>query len=103
MLEVNAAVEGGGDASVDGLTEDITDGLLDLAVDSLVEILIRVSEGLLLLSSTGLTGEVVVEVTCTSAIYWLAVALIEVPVLIHSGESAISVSVDGEVVITLVA
>ena len=51
MLEVNAAVEGGGDASVDGLTEDVTDGLFNLSVDSCVKILIRVSKGLLLFTA----------------------------------------------------
>ena len=95
-------MEGGGDASVNGLTEDVTDGLFDLRVDSLVKIFIRVSEGLFLLSA-GLTGEVVVEFTCTSAIYWLAVALIEVPVSIHSSVVAGPLSIDGEVVVLLVA
>ena len=102
VLEVDAAMEGGGDASVNGLTEDVTDGLFDLRVDSLVKIFIRVSEGLFLLSA-GLTGEVVVEFTCTSAIYWLAVALIEVPVSIHSSVVAGPLSIDGEVVVLLVA
>jgi len=102
VLEVDAAVEGGGDASVDCLTEDVTDGLFDLSVDSLVKIFIRVVERLFLLS-TGLTGEVVVDFTCTSAIYWFAVALIEVPVSIHSSVVAGSGSVDGEVVVILVA
>lgn len=82
VLDVNAPVERGGDASVDGLTEDVTDGLLNLRVDSLVEILIGVSKGLLLFTA-GLTVEVVVDLTCTSAINWLAVALVEVPVSIH--------------------
>ena len=102
VLEVDAAVEGGGDASVNGLTKDVTDGLFDLGVDSLVKIFIRVSEGLFLLSA-GLTGEVVIEFTCTSAIYWLAVALIEVPVSIHSSVVASSLTLNGEVVVSLVA
>ena len=102
MLEVNASVEGGGDASVDGFTEDVTDGLFNLGVDSLVEIFIRVSEGLFLLTA-GLSREVVIEFTCTSAIYWLAVALIKVPVSIHGSEVAGSLSIDGEVVVSLVA
>lgn len=100
--EVNAAVEGGGDASVDGLTEDITDGLFNLSVDSLVEILIRVGEGLLLLTA-GLTVEVIVDLTGSSAVYWFAVALVEVPVSIHGTVVAGSLSVDGEVVLSLVA
>lgn len=102
VLEVDAAVEGGGDASVDCLTEDVTDGLFNLSVDSLVKIFIRVVERLFLLS-TGVNGEVVVDFTCTSAIYWFAVALIEVPVSIHSSVVAGSGSVDGEVVVILVA
>lgn len=102
VLEVDAAVEGGGDASVNGLTKDVTDGLFDLGVDSLVKIFIWVSEGLFLLSA-GLTGEVVIEFTCTSAIYWLAVALIEVPVSIHSSVVASSLTLNGEVVVSLVA
>ena len=88
VLEVDAAVEGGGDASVNGLTKDVTDGLFDLGVDSLVKIFIWVSEGLFLLSA-GLTGEVVIEFTCTSAIYWLTVAS--------------SLTLNGEVVVSLVA
>ena len=102
VLHVNASVEGGRDASVNGLTEDVTDGLFDLRVDSLVKILIRVSEGLLLLSA-GLTGEVVVDFTCTSAIHWLAVALVEVPVSIHGSVVAGPLSLDGDVVVLLVA
>jgi len=54
VLEVNATVEGGGDASVDGFTEDVTDGLFNLSVDSCVKILIRVSEGLSLLTRAGI-------------------------------------------------
>jgi hypothetical protein len=102
VLEVNAAVEGGGDASVDGFTEDVTDGLFDLSVDSLVKILIRVSKGLLLLTA-GLSCEVVVKLTCTSAIYWFAAALVEVPVSIHGSVVAGSLTVDSEVVLSLVA
>jgi len=91
VLEVNAAVEGSGDASVDCLTEDITDGLFNLSVDSLVKILIRVGEGLLFLTTACWLGiELVVKLTGSSAIYWLAVALVEVPVLIHSFEVSIS-------------
>ena len=95
-------MEGGGDASVNGLTEDVTDGLFDLRVDSLVKIFIGVVEGLFLLSAC-LSSEVVVELTCTSAIYWLAVALIEVPVSIHSSVVAGPLSRNGDVVVILVA
>lgn len=102
VLEVNATVEGGRDASVDGFTEDVTDGLFDLSVDSLVEILIGVSEGLSLLSA-GLTTEVIINLTGSSAINWFAVALVEVPVGIHSSVVGGSLSGDGEVVLSLVA
>ena len=45
-LDVDAAVETGGDASVDGFREDVTDGLLDLGVDFLVKIIIWAGDGL---------------------------------------------------------
>ena len=102
VLHVDAAVEGGRDASVNGLTEDVTDGLFDLRVDSLVKILIRVSEGLFLLSA-GLTTEVIINFTGSSAINGFAVALVEVPVGIHSSVVGSSLSGYGEVVLSLVA
>lgn len=102
VLEVNAAVEGSGDASVDGLTEDVTDGLLDLSVDSFVKILIRVSKVGLLLSAC-LSVEFAIDFTSTSAIDWLAVAFVKVPVLVHGGEVAASLTLNSEVVLSLVA
>lgn len=102
VLEVNAAVEGSGDASVDGLTKDVTDGLLDLSVDSLVKIHVWVSKVGLPLSAC-LSVELSVDFTSTSAIDWLAVAFVKVPVLVHGGEVAVSLTLNSEVVLVLLA
>jgi len=103
-LDVDAAVETGGDASVDGFTEDVTDGLLDLSVNSLVKILIWVNYGLLVVVTAGLFSiELIVDLTSTSSIDGVAVALIKVPVIIGSSEVTLSVSAAGEVVLSLVA
>lgn len=102
VLEVNAAVERGGDASVDGFREDVTDGLFDLSVDSCVKISIGVGEGLVFLVAW-LSIELVVDLSCSSAIYWFAVAFIEVPVSIHSIVVSSSLTVDSEVILGLVA
>ena len=97
-------MEGGGDASVDGLREDVTDGLLHLEVDFLVKIVIRVMYAGFLLSCAGAFGvELIIDLTCLSAEDWFAVALIKVPVLIHSSVVAGSLSVLGEVVQSLLA
>jgi hypothetical protein len=88
-LEVDASVEGGGNASVDGFTEDVTDGLFNLGVDSLVEIVIGVNDALSLVITAGcFSFELVINFTCTSASKVLALTLIEVPVIISSLESA---------------
>ena len=103
-LDVNAAVETGRDASVDGFTEDVTDGLLDLSVNSLVKIFIWVNDALLVVVTAGLFSiELIVDLTSTSSIDGVAVALIKVPVIIGSSEVTLSVSAAGEVVLSLVA
>jgi hypothetical protein len=103
-LDVNAAVETGGDASVDGFTEDVTDGLLDLSVDSLVKILIWVDDALSVVLTAGFfTIELIINFTGTSAVYWSAVALIKVPVIIRSSICAVSLPSSSEVVLSLVA
>ena len=71
------------DTSVDSFTEDITDGLLYLGIDSLIKIIIWVNYALFV----GLTAwtdsiEFVVNFTSTSSTDWVAVALVEVPVII---------------------
>lgn len=104
MFEVNAAVEGGRDASVDSFTEDVTDGLLDLSIDSLVKILIGVNNALSVVISAALFSiELVVNLTCVSAIDWVAIALLEVPVLVHCVVVSSSLTVLSEVGLSLVA
>ena len=97
-------MEGGGDASVDGFTEDVTDGLLDLSVNSLVKIIIWVNYGLSVVVTAGFFSvKLIINFTSTSAVDGMAVAFIEVPVIISSGVRALSVSRAGEVVLSLVA
>jgi hypothetical protein len=103
-LDVNAAVETGGDASVDGFTEDVTDGLLDLSVDSLVKIVIGVDDALSVVVTAGFfTIELIINFTGTSAVNWSAVAFVKVPVIIRSSILAVSLPSSSEVVLSLVA
>ena len=97
-------MEGGGDASVDGFTEDVTDGLLDLSVNSLVKIIIWVNYGLSVVVTAGFFSiKVIINFTSTSAVDWVAVALVKVPVIIGCSVSTGPLSGSGEVILSLVA
>jgi hypothetical protein len=103
-LDVDAAVKTGGDASVDGFTEDITDGLLDLSVNSFVKILIWVNYAFSVVVTAGFFSiKVIINFSSSSAMDWVAVALIKVPVIILSCKSSGSWSILREVVLSLVA
>ena len=104
LIDVDAAVETGGDASVDGFTEDITDGLLDLSVNSLVKILIWVMYTLFVVSLAGfLSIKFIINITSTSLTDRMAVTIIKVPVIIRGHGVNTSHSLCSEVVLSLLA
>ena len=103
-LDVDAAVEGSGDASVDGFTEDVTDGLLDLSVNSFVKILIWVNDALSVVVTAGFFSvKLIINFTSSSAGDGVAIALIKVPVIIRGSVVTLSLTSSGEVVLSLVA
>jgi hypothetical protein len=104
VFEVDAAVETGGDASVDGFTEDVTDGLFDLGINSFVKIFIWASNALFVVVTWLFTYiKLIVNFSCTSCTNLSGFTFIKVPVIISGSVSTVSLSLLSEVVLSLVA